>query len=768
MDDTVVVQFSRPAPPVAGSVSPASDRLQPISSLGSTVTDDLGRHIATTLAAHDGDGSDQGDRLKTPLPDHTLSTVSADGGCCMRWAAAIARVIITQYFRPEDTFSQRLQMMLCLLGILVFLLNDIGGLYDTFTFAPSLEQHRDAWIAVGVVQAIGDFIPIVAYATLRCTGRLAPIWSFLICAGWTVSNLGSVVVIGRSEAAVISMTLAGTIVLAVEAPGAVVVALVNAAGTGMYLANTMAPKNDLFLADPAILARPSTTIATFIFVFGVTATFFVYVVVINHTYRTSVAAERLATLKAKAAARLAVDVAGQLANYDTDGVDSRLSQYAASDDCDPALLGGLRAISTNLRRYRPHLPNYVLRVASPSSGGRAASYFRNEDAAAAYDAVRDDGVVEDGMAPAAPEGSLDASAQRAVDGGGTGVSSAALTPTPSTMHSARRVTYCELSVIVSPLASGTGKPPAARTMDSRPYDALVRAAFEAAGAADAAVHSFVGDKLTLTWNATGSCTQPERSAARLAWLLSHAAVGAFEELTGTRVAASVATGWALCCFAGSSRQRTFVLSADLLKRAEELSRLGLEYAALEQDDGLAAPMVLLDALTAAKVAVSGTRLRGAALLPATLVERGSESELSDRSSPDYLGKPRVAYRLLSEPPVVHPPSDSDSVAALTQSVTSSQGDLLGRSSSSGTVTAAPAGTATRTATAIPPQFLDDVMTKVALALARGDVNRARLELEDSGGSGGGAHRKWNPAADPQWGAADVLRLRTRVQQAVKM
>ena len=652
---------------------------------------------------------------------------SSPAHCCAGPLRALKRVcgfLVADFFEPADDFSTKMRKVLPLFGTVFFLANESSSMAVD---APNVLQqriaHREWFFLLYFACTVFNSSAVFAYVYLRCTRRSPPPLISLVVFCWTLSNASaSAITYGQNALCILTSVILSNIALAANIPGRWVVVVLNSVIAATSAINSQYDYS-LFLAQKSDDWSPMYII---LFVVFANAMISLYLTLFHSAYAESVEQTQLATETANQSASLAAAVAQALSKYDTDTVDSQLR--GATDHqrrCDPQLVACLVAINENLKRYRAHLPNYVITASAADKAAPGTTYT----AAATFDGREEPEVVQwaPGRPLAASGDASDVAAQTATTtsaivlpsgqndihrGGNSwalGASDDDMTDDQSEvvvslLTDGSLVSFCEMTVTLPPPPSDTVNNVAGAlvTVDQSLYDKVVRVAHDLAAASGAAVHGFIADKMTFSWNATDRQSSTETAATALAWKLSHAASDLFSRVPGTRITAAVTTGRAIGFFAGSKRHQTFVLTAPvMLRRAQELTRLAQEWAGAEGGD---CPIVVIDALTCGSAKVA-TRVRGAAVLPASLVEPGSASVLAAASSDDYEGYPRVVYRALSEPVGEDAP---------TSSRRSSRNDLCLYDDEGGFVVQEPN---------------DHAATRVHLAIARGDMETAERDLQ---------------------------------------
>jgi hypothetical protein len=237
---------------------------------------------------------------------------------------------------------------------------------------------------------------------------------------------------------------------------------------------------------------------------------------------------------AEAANELSCYVAELLRAYDTDSVAKLLDEYAARGDADPALVATYRGLVVNLNQYRPHLPNWMVAAA----GGGAGDDEDGDEAVSRQSSAR--------------TRQSQSTAQTAASRGSRARSSSAAAPVADALNAgaAPRSVTVALAVVEFDVEAAVG---AAR---GALVSAFADRVHKIAAATHCAVHSFVGDTVQLSWNATVKAVQPEVKAARFLARLQAAMRG-----DDVRVNGAAAHGKATTQFAGTGGVQTLAISA---------------------------------------------------------------------------------------------------------------------------------------------------------------------------------------------------------------
>jgi hypothetical protein len=244
---------------------------------------------------------------------------------------------------------------------------------------------------------------------------------------------------------------------------------------------------------------------------------------------------------ARAAVRLSGVVTEHLRDYDTDAVERELEAYRKQTDvvADEVLLANYDHLVSNLNKYRPHLPNWMV-------GGTGT-----EDVSAASERSTR---------------STRSTIKGSVNSRGSSVPSSAPGPVPPGItsqgggfHRRRQVAFAALEFAVDAALSPSTKDAAVTS--------FVDSVHEWAALTSGSLHSFVGDVLQVSWNATHNVAQPEAKAAR--FLAKVAVANADAGNTGVTAYGAAFSGKAACNFSGTGRVQALTLSMqwrDCLRR----------------------------------------------------------------------------------------------------------------------------------------------------------------------------------------------------------
>jgi hypothetical protein len=257
--------------------------------------------------------------------------------------------------------------------------------------------------------------------------------------------------------------------------------------------------------------------------------------------------QRMLLAKAEAANVLSACVAEMLRRYDTEGVSQLLLQYEAEDDHDPMLVETYRELVANLNQYRPHLPNWMVRL---HGGGDD----EDEDITPS-ESARSNRSRRSAMSRMSTTHSALSVVSRARSGSVRSGQSAARHEMSDNLHAGpvpRHVTVAiaVIELAVAPELSMSGRGSAM----SRFADAV----HSLAAATHCAVHSFIGDTVQLSWNATVKAVQPEVKAARFLARLKDA----MKDDWSVTVGGAAMHGKAITQFAGTGAVQALAVSME--------------------------------------------------------------------------------------------------------------------------------------------------------------------------------------------------------------
>jgi hypothetical protein len=261
---------------------------------------------------------------------------------------------------------------------------------------------------------------------------------------------------------------------------------------------------------------------------------------------------------ADAATQLSRRAAELLGGYDTDGVAALLEEYASQPGADPALLASYGTLVANLNRYRPHLPHWMVAPRGPDTD---MASIRSTSSA-------------DGQEPRSPlvdvlAGPVDAedSLQELAD----------IDALLNTQRVTRKVAVALVDFCVD-VAQPAGEQAAT-------ISEFVDVMLHVSRATQAAMHSFVGDTVQVSWNAATRCALPEVKAVRLLGKLK-AIVDGGHYVQHMTVSAAAMSGEAVSQFAGS-RVSAFTLALPWRPKLSACVAFAKQHASFCCSDGLA-------------------------------------------------------------------------------------------------------------------------------------------------------------------------------------
>jgi hypothetical protein len=305
---------------------------------------------------------------------------------------------------------------------------------------------------------------------------------------------------------------------------------------------------------------------------------------------------------AEAANELSRTAAALLREYDTDAVGALLEEYREAPDHDADILESYEALVANLNRYRPHLPNWMVRQEGDEDSTRTSVQDESASVRSRRSGARSSAAYRVGAA---------ASAVGSGAGSAAGTSSSLSTNAP--LGDAARVVSTVAFALVD-FRVGDDFPSQHGNAVSRFIDTLHRVAATTHGA----IHTFVGDTVQLSWNAAMKCAQPEVKAARFLARLKVAVEESRDQMTVSAAAMSgkashqfggtgrvsalaVSMPWRaelLACFELAKRHRAFVTTSSLAATVNHavLTR-GVEQLSVTDAAGAAHTMVVHEMLT---------------------------------------------------------------------------------------------------------------------------------------------------------------------------
>ena len=450
----------------------------------------------TTVADHDDDDADSRQQVNRGLPNaaSTGSTQLPEANLpsFLIPVAALWHWFLPSLIHSTDSYAQVIRKV-CVALLLIGACTSLGGLTDF------LEFSRNRRNLAAFVSAVSRFcflclVCFPAYVTLRVLRHVNDALCVYLATGVCVT-LGVVSICSVSQAT--EMTFAGLAMgsIVMDLPGlipfnaacmfVVVLRVVNQATVNLLMIPGDASAGSLL---PRLQGKIVTVVV------------FALMMKLFHSLRNEFHKK---LDQSAAASTLAAVVAAKLAQYDTDAVDELLQQYADSAHVDLALLGPLKDINANLKKYRPHLPNYVL-------PGRDDNDDTEGDLVTEEDARSADGA--GGGLPARSAGFIPQSARSSQRGFLThrdGTVAAEAPPSSLDQLSSSDVFIGKVSFCILKFDFD-------RSFDARTTTALVLQLRESSQASAASLHSFVGDVLCASWNATKRVAKCESRACRFA------------------------------------------------------------------------------------------------------------------------------------------------------------------------------------------------------------------------------------------------------------
>jgi hypothetical protein len=261
-----------------------------------------------------------------------------------------------------------------------------------------------------------------------------------------------------------------------------------------------------------------------------------------------------------AANQLSRDAAELLRNYDTAGVSQLLEEYAQLKGADPALIASYTALVENLNQYRPHLPNWMVgshgeeelsHVADDTVSERSTRSTRSTRSARSARSTQSRQSAQ--LHAPAPQDSL---LPAIVDGFN-------VTAAPKSVTIAFGIVDFKVTGELSTAQRGTA------------VSAFSDNVHRLASATHCAVHSFVGDTVQLSWNATLRAVQPEVKAARFLCGLKAVVAGNHD----ISVAAAAMHGKATTQFAGTGSVQAIAISMPWRSTARALMAFAMTHRA---------------------------------------------------------------------------------------------------------------------------------------------------------------------------------------------
>jgi hypothetical protein len=279
-----------------------------------------------------------------------------------------------------------------------------------------------------------------------------------------------------------------------------------------------------------------------VFVNGITGATLMLIIIVCAVLQAKHFLRVLAT--AEAAVDLSRTAAALLRDYDTGAVSALLAEYARVPEHDADILGSYEALVANLNRYRPHLPNWMVRQGDDDGLDDATS--SQERAARAANVLRPSANGRCDSASSTGSRRSSTASHRSNRSAGS----------PEPLVAAGRAASTVAFALVDFRATDGGPSEAVRGAVTRFVDAL----HHVATATQAAIHTFVGDTVQLSGNAAARCAHLEVKAARFLARLKAATDFNAATLGGVTVSAAAMSGPASHQFGGSGNVSAFVLS----------------------------------------------------------------------------------------------------------------------------------------------------------------------------------------------------------------
>ena len=270
-------------------------------------------------------------------------------GCC---CAALLHWLLFAFITPREKFSSKVRKAALCVG---FVSGFTGGTVSVFGlfFTAYNDPTRLDRVVPSAIVALAMLFPIVYYLRFRCTRVASDTLLWLLMLTWIICNVAAdLSVVGQFGPCISSVI--GIIALATEMSHGWIVAATTLVIAVLCNANSVFRWTTQLMDDTP---SPQSTIIVFLG-FLLVYTYFYYFL---KEYNASVARLHKSMLRARLASRTAATLAESVAVYDTSAMEVTLAQYEAVPDCDRRILRSFKTIHANLKRYRPHLPNYMLR-----------------------------------------------------------------------------------------------------------------------------------------------------------------------------------------------------------------------------------------------------------------------------------------------------------------------------------------------------------------------------------------------------------------------
>ena len=459
---------------------------------------------------------------------------------------AVFAAVVTACYLPTDDFATQVKKTMVIAHLVASVVQIISIVVN---LSPAIRVGEYGYVAYGVVNATtGLFLAIPCYIVQRTTRSIGDLtFATSIAARFVALTINAVSLPHNSNL----VSFVGIIVIAslTEMRLRPLCWFLGIVGVALTTINDTSAL--LFL--PIVLKSTISSYSVSPLVFQVIINVAVVVCVGGAADYTIVRFNQtIARIEASAA--LALEVSQLFSKYDTDAVEAVLNAYAESPDVDRRQLVASRQLLMNLCRYRPYLPNYVLPRDHDSVGsvpdtdegtGRLASnrddgstLINSERARAAGGSARDKVLEQPTAAPkqqtfaaAVAESeiseriSIDTTRRSASSGDGVGELERLqwhLAAAPSVI-SQGKITMCQLHA-----TRDSRMPP---SLQRRHYDRITALIFDVGTQYNASVHTWIGDVITLTWNATVKSNRPEVKACRFALQLLAAEPPTFQEFS---------------------------------------------------------------------------------------------------------------------------------------------------------------------------------------------------------------------------------------------
>jgi hypothetical protein len=268
----------------------------------------------------------------------------------------------------------------------------------------------------------------------------------------------------------------------------------------------------------------------------------------------------------KESAALSSRVAQHLSNYDTDAVDEELADYRAeAAQPDAQLIHNYESLVSNLNKYRPHLPNWMINNSSESSNGESSGRLRSARSAGSSRSQTDSQNVSSARLSAS-------SSQGDSSRGGSEIPLHRVVGHVQGFGRPHQVSYAQLDF--------GRRPGMTSALKDSAVTAFVDNIHDWAAATSGSLHSFVADTLLISWNATHSVAQPEAKAARF---LAKVVAANANPNSGVAAAGAMFSGKAACNFSGSGRVQALTMSMQWRDKLRALHAFATRHGAVVMD-----------------------------------------------------------------------------------------------------------------------------------------------------------------------------------------